>query len=126
MKIFQLFFTSFSFFCCVHSVQSQNTWTDHVIGFSSDTYHSDIASGYDGSILVAGIYGEDAYFQGGHAYIQKYDSAHQLIWTCNLDSLELLWNYQSFTSLQLLPMENGTVVVGIQRFECNTQHMRNF
>lgn len=118
MKHFQLFSSS-AFLLCFFTINAQNLRTDQIISFSSDTHHGDIAAGYDGSIIIAGFYGEGKYFEGGHAFVQKYDADHHLIWTCNLDSAGLINYYQSITSLQLVVLQNGTIVLAVGRFECD-------
>lgn len=118
MKHFQTFlsFALSLFFLTAHA---QNASTDHVIVYNTDNYMGDITATFDGGWLIAGYFGREKDFEGETAFVQKFDSQHQLVWSCILDTIAVLAPYQSIINVQAVSVKDGSCILLISRFECD-------
>jgi len=118
MKHFQLLL-SFTLSLFFWSLNAQNASTDHVIVYNTDNYMGDMTATFDGGLLIAGYFGTERGFEGETAFVQKFNSQHQLVWSCVLDTIPILNPNESIINIQVVPQKDGSSIALISRFDCD-------
>lgn len=114
-QLFSAFFLSLFFL----TSYAQNTPTDRVIVYNTDNYMGDMTATFDGGLLIAGYFGTEKHYQGNIAFVNKYDSQHQLVWSCIMDTIPILKPNESIIGIQVVPQKDGSSIALISRFDCD-------